>query len=180
MSALDELGLRGDLMEVHDALNKVRANLFPDKTNEEWLPAGDPIPARAPMETVDMSDVLWPSIPNQLATGDAKTINKSVTRIGNLLWAGADMTLGPMDVTPFPVLLNRLVEADIPFRISSWLKAAALIRASRLCRNHDGTDKCTKQANQIRAGRTTSSCSFRTRCTPAGFFYNGVNWKIKR
>ena len=120
MSALDELGLRGDLMEVHDALNKVRANLFPDKANEEWracLP-GDPIPARAPMETVDMSDVLWPSIPNQLATGDAKTINKSVARIGNLLWAGADMTLGPMDVTPFPVLLNRLVEADIPFRIS--------------------------------------------------------------
>jgi len=35
-----------------------------------------------------------------------------------MLWAGADMVLGPMDATEFPVLLNRLVDADIPFRVS--------------------------------------------------------------
>ncbi len=120
LTAFDELGIENNLLEVHDALRAVRNNLFPDRANEEWracLP-GDPIPPRAPQSTVDMSDVLWPSLPGQITAADAKILGKSVVRIGNLLWAGADMTLGPMDSTPFPVLLNRLVEADIPFRIS--------------------------------------------------------------
>ncbi len=120
MTAFDELGIECKLLEVHDALNAVRSNLFPDRANEKWkacLP-GDPIPPRAPRSTVDMSDILWPSLPNQITAADAKVLGKSVVRIGNLLWAGADMTLGPMDSTPFPILLNRLVEADIPFRIS--------------------------------------------------------------
>jgi len=119
-SALDELGIGAELMEVHDALCAVRSNLFPDRANENWracLP-GDPIPPRMPTSRVDMSDILWPNLPNQITASDAKVIGQSVVRIGRLLWAGADMTLGPMDATPFPSLLNRLVEADIPFRIS--------------------------------------------------------------
>lgn len=120
MSALDEMSIECNLLEVHDAMRAVRANLFPDRANENWrvcLP-GDPIPPRAPQSLVDMSDVLWPNLPSQLVAAEAKVLGKSVVRIGNLLWAGADMTLGPMDSTPFPILLNRMVEADIPFRIS--------------------------------------------------------------
>ena len=120
MGGLDELGIRGTLLDVHTALNKVRTNLFPDKANPNWkacLP-GDPIPARTPKSRVDMSDLLWPNIPSQLVAADAKIINKNVCRIGNLFWAGADMALGPMDATGFPILMNRLVDADIPFRIS--------------------------------------------------------------
>jgi len=120
MTAFDELSIECQLLEVHDALNAIRSNIFPDRANENWracLP-GDPIPPRAPQSTVDMSDILWPNLPNQITAGDAKVLGKTVVRIGNLLWAGADMTLGPMDSTPFPILLNRLVEADIPFRIS--------------------------------------------------------------
>jgi len=120
MTAFEELSIECQLLEVHDALNAVRCNLFPDRVNDKWracLP-GDPIPPRAPQSAVDMSDILWPSLPNQLTAADAKVLGKSVVRIGNLLWAGADMTLGPMDPTPFPVFLNRLVESDTPFRIS--------------------------------------------------------------
>ncbi|MFP4464202.1 MAG: type IV secretion protein IcmB [Alphaproteobacteria bacterium] len=124
MAAFDELGIECQLIEVHEALNIIRGNLFPDRANENWracLP-GDPIPPRAPQSAVDMSDILWPSLPNQLTAADAKVLGKSVVRIGNLLWAGADMTLGPMDATPFPVFMNRLVEADIPFRISFMIE----------------------------------------------------------
>ncbi len=120
MSALDELGMSAQILEVHEALKHVRNNLFPDHANDEWracLP-GDPIPPRAPGDRVDMSDLLWPNLASQITAADAKTMGKSVVRIGNLLWAGGDMTLGPMDATGFPILLNRLVEADIPFRIS--------------------------------------------------------------
>lgn len=120
MSSLSELGISADLLEVHEALRKVRGNMFPDRANENWracLP-GDPIPPRAPTSNVDMSDLLWPSLPNQIVAADAKIMGQSIVRIGNMLWAGADMTLGPMDATAFPVLLNRLVDSDIPFRIS--------------------------------------------------------------
>lgn len=120
MTSFDELSIECNLMEVHDAICAIRSNLFPDHANEEWRPClpGDPIPPRAPQSTVDMSDILWPNLPGQITAAEAKILGKSVVRIGNLLWAGADMTLGPMDSTPFPILMNRLVEADIPFRIS--------------------------------------------------------------
>lgn len=124
LSAMDELGISVHLMEVHDALAKVRSNLFPDRANEDWKPClpGDPIPARAPQSAVDMSDILWPNLPNQITAADAKVLSKSVVRIGDMLWAGADMTLGPMDAMPFTLLLKRLVEADIPFRLSFLLE----------------------------------------------------------
>ena len=120
VGSFDELGIRGEILEVHDALNAVRSNMFPDRANENWRPClpGDPIPARAPTSSVDLSDLLWPSLPNQIAAADARVQGKTLVRIGNLIWAGGDMTLGPMDATPFTGLLSRLVEADIPFRIS--------------------------------------------------------------
>ncbi len=128
LGALDEMGISCNVLEVHDALAAVRSNLFPDRANEEWracLP-GDPIPPRAPTNRIDMSDILWPSIPNQLVAGDAKVLSKAVCRIGNIFWAGGDMTLGPMDATAFPSLLNRLVDADIPFRISFLIEGGGV------------------------------------------------------
>lgn len=127
-SALDELGIRNTLLESHDALSAIRSNLFPDRANDKWracLP-GDPIPARAPLSSVDMSDLLWPNLPNQIVANDAKVLGRSVVRIGSLLWAGADLTLGPMDATNFSVLMNRMVEADIPFRISFLIEGGGI------------------------------------------------------
>lgn len=127
-SALNELSIRGHVLEVHDALSAVRSNLFPDKANEKWracLP-GDPIPARAPTNRVDMSDILWPSLPNQIVAADAKVIGQNIVRMGNMVWAGADMVLGPMDATEFPVLLNRLVDADLPFRVSFLIEGGGI------------------------------------------------------
>lgn len=120
MSSLDELGIKADLMEVHDALIAVRNNIYPTKAHQQWkasLP-GDPIAPRAPLSKGDMSDIVWPALPAQIATGDAVIIDKHVVRIGELYWAGADMTLGPMEASPFPLLLNRLFDADIPWRVS--------------------------------------------------------------
>ncbi len=118
--ALNEIGIRAELLEVHDALKAIRNNMFPSKAHENWracLP-GDPIPARAPTSRVDMSDVIWPPLRTQIAVGDARLTGGPVVQIDDLNWAGADMTLGPMEATPFPGLLNRLYEAKVPFRIS--------------------------------------------------------------
>lgn len=118
--ALDELGIQAAKLEVHDALRAVRNNMFPAKANDEWracLP-GDPIPARAPKSTTDMSEIMWPPLRQQLVAADARVLDKNVVRIGNTLWGGADMSLGPMDPSPFSQLLTRLFDAEVPYRIS--------------------------------------------------------------
>ncbi len=131
-SSLDEMGIKANLLEVHDALRHAREVMFPDHANEDWRPClpGDPIPPRAPMSKVDMSDILWPNIPNQLVAADAKTMSNTIVKIGDLYWSGADMTLGPMDAMGFPSLLNRLVEADIPFRFSFLIEGGGAYAVS--------------------------------------------------
>ncbi len=60
MSSLDELGIRAELMNVHDALRAIKNNLYPTKAHEDWracLP-GDPIPPRTPLSRVDLSDIV--------------------------------------------------------------------------------------------------------------------------
>lgn len=124
MSALDELGMSAELLEAHAALRAVRNNLFPSRTHENWMAClpGDPIPPRAPSDRADMSEILWPPLPTQIAAADARVINENTVQIGDLVWAGADMTLGPMEAAPFPMLLNRLFEAKIPYRISFMIE----------------------------------------------------------
>jgi intracellular multiplication protein IcmB len=120
LQALNELGIRAEFLEVHDALRAVRNNMFPSRANQDWkacLP-GDPISPRSPLSQFDLSDIIWPSIANQISVGDAILTDGPVVQIDDLNWAGADMTLGPMEVAPFPMLLNRLYDSKVPFRIS--------------------------------------------------------------
>lgn len=127
-SSLDELGIRAETMKVHDALRAVKNNLYPTKAHEDWkacLP-GDVIPARAPTSRSDLSDVVWPSLKQQLALADCYVMNESIVRIGDQIWAGADMTLAPMDPSPFPMLLNRLFEAKVPYRISFLIEGGGV------------------------------------------------------
>ncbi len=132
LAALDELGISAETMEVHDALRAVRDNMFPTKANKNWRPClpGDPIPPRAPQHKIDMSDILWPPLPQQLAVGDAFVEDRSIVKIGDLYWASVDMTLGPMDAMPFTHLLNRLFEADVPWRASFLIEGGGIAAAA--------------------------------------------------
>lgn len=128
MSSLDELGISAEVLKVKDALLAVKNNLYPGKAHEKWaacLP-GDKIPPRAPMSRTDMSEILWPSLRQQLALADAVVMNEYTVRIGDTLWAGADMTLAPMDPSPFPMLLNRLFESKVPYRVSFMIEGGGV------------------------------------------------------
>lgn len=128
LSSLDELGIKADVMKVHDALRAIKNNLYPTKSHENWnacLP-GDVIPPRAPLSRADLSDVVWPTLRQQLALADCYVLNESIVRIGDLVWGGADVTLAPMDPSPFPMLLNRLFEAKVPYRISFMLEGGGV------------------------------------------------------
>ncbi len=128
ISSLDEVGIKSEMLEVHEALKRIRVNLFQANVNSDWVPClpGDPIPARAPENRGDMSDVLWPSIKQQLASYPARVINDHTIEMGRYLWAGVDLVLAPQDPTPFPALLNRLNEEGIPFRISYLIEGGGI------------------------------------------------------
>ncbi len=125
MSALDELGIRADLLESHDALRAVRNNMFPDHVNDKWKPVlpGDPIPVRAAKDPNDLSDILWPPLRQQITASSATIKSDHIVQIGGMLWGGCDIVLAPMDPSPFPMLLNRLFETKVPFRISFLIES---------------------------------------------------------
>ena len=124
-SALNELGIRAEIIKTHDAMAAVRNNLFPDMANDKWKPIlpGDNIPVRAPESTTDYSEILWPPLKQQISSAHGKIMNDRMVQIGSLLWGGVDMTLAPSDPSPFPMLLNRLFEANIPYRISFLIES---------------------------------------------------------
>lgn len=131
LSGLDELGMHIVPMEVHDALKAVRSNLYPSLANDEWqacLP-GDPIPPRQPESKNDYSEVLWPPLRKQIASKPARVITKSIAKIHDMLWGGVDLELAPMDPSPFPMLLNRLYEGDIPYRLSFLIEGGGIYGA---------------------------------------------------
>jgi intracellular multiplication protein IcmB len=131
-SSLNELGIRADVLKSHDAMAAVRNNLFPDMANEKWRPIlpGDKIPTRVPESKNDYSEILWPPLRQQLSSAHGEIINTRSVRIGSLLWGGVDMTLAPSDPSPFPMLLNRLFEANVPYRISFLIESGGAEGAS--------------------------------------------------
>jgi len=128
VSALDELGIRADMLESHEALAAVRNNMFPDHANDKWRPClpGDPLPVRATTDPKDYSDILWPPLKQQITAASATIVNDHVVQIGDMLWGGCDISLAPMDPSPFPMLLNRLFDTKVPFRISFLIESGGM------------------------------------------------------
>ena len=126
MAGLEDIAIKARLVSTHDALAAVRTSLYPTLVNEHWRAnvPGDPLMPRAPTVKTDVSEVLWPPLRRQLCVGDAQTITPTIVRIGNLLWGGVDMVLGPADPAPFPQLLARLINNDVPFRLSFLIEGA--------------------------------------------------------
>ncbi len=126
-SALEEIGMKAEVLTAHEALAAVRSSLYPQIGHEEWranLP-GDPMLPRAPQhDKKDASDILWPTLRQQLCVGDAAVVSNSIVRIGSMLWGGVDMTLAPAEPSPFPQLLARLIDNDMPFRMSFLIESA--------------------------------------------------------
>jgi len=129
-SALEEIGIQCEITEVHDALRAVRASIYPARNHDGWhaiLP-GDKISPREKRtrDKSDTSDVLWPPLRHQIVQGDARQISDKIVQIGDLIYAPVDLTLAPMDPTPFPQLLSRLAEMDVPFRMSFLIEGGGI------------------------------------------------------
>ena len=128
VTSLREMGMQCSEMEVHDALVTIRSNLVQVSGDSSWrafLP-GDPIPARAPEKKSDLSEILWPTLRQQLTMASARVINDHVVEMGKYYWGGVDMVLGPTDPLPFPMFLARMSESKTPFRMSILIEGGGI------------------------------------------------------
>ncbi|MBV6632829.1 MAG: hypothetical protein KI792_07335 [Alphaproteobacteria bacterium] len=119
---MSALGLRCELMEVHEALRTIRTAVYPDTIDNQWKPSlpGDPTPSRGldGGEKNDISALIWPTLSQQMFNRDAEQISPTAVRVGDLLFTGVDLTLAPEEVQAFSALLSRLTENRMPWRIS--------------------------------------------------------------
>ncbi len=125
IAAFEELMMKVALLSSHEALCAVRNSIYPLIGHDKWranLP-GDPLMPRVPGDK-DASELLWPPLRQQVCTGDAAIVSPTIVRIGNLLWGGVDMTLAPAEPAPFTQLLARLIDNDLPFRLSYLIESA--------------------------------------------------------
>lgn len=136
---LRDAGLRAYALDVADAMFAIRAGLMPDLWVSAWepympgvRPEGYGVGRRRvpwPKEPTpgDMSYLLWPRISDQLLTRDALVISPSVVRIGEHVFGGVDMTVGPQELLPFRMLLRRIREMrEFPWRVSFLIEGGGL------------------------------------------------------
>ena len=149
--AADLVGSRrfARVLDASEALQEIRAFLYPLSSpwKEEWQPKLplSPRGSRAwpegrrtnmrkmpesPVELAgsDFSNLLPPCLDIQLATEEAETLESGVTRIGDALFSGFDVTVAPEILTPFNHLVDAVTRS--PERIS-W-RCAFLVECGGL------------------------------------------------
>jgi intracellular multiplication protein IcmB len=123
------LGMSVHLLDVHTALREARRTIDPDFTSREWSPylPGDRIPVRL-LENMgnDVSEVMWPSLPQQLLPRDGENLSLRVARIGDQIYAPLFIELFPKETKSFQQLFNRVSAANLPWRISFMIESNGL------------------------------------------------------
>lgn len=123
------VGLLSNLLDVHDACRAIRETIDPEFTDAKWSPylPGDVIPIRETKNfRGDVSDLLWPSLSNQLIPRDGENISLRTARIGDRIYAPVCIDLFPKEINPFGVLFNRALNAQVPWRISFLIEGGGL------------------------------------------------------
>jgi len=129
LADMNGLGLLTVLLDVHEACRSIRETIDPDFTDNRWSPylPGDPIPIRETKHfSGDISDVLWPTLASQLIPRDGEILNLRTARIGDRIYAPICIDLFPKEIATFTVLFNRVLNAQIPWRISFLIESGGM------------------------------------------------------
>ncbi|MBN2690016.1 MAG: type IV secretion protein IcmB [Gammaproteobacteria bacterium] len=131
-SVLNEMtaqGIVSELLEVHEALREVRKSIDPEFTDRTWRPLlpGDKITIKEPKKVYgDISDILWPSLSRQLIPRDAHNEDLRTVRVGDRIYSSVFIDLFPKEVQTFFNLFSKILQAEIPWRISFLIEGGGL------------------------------------------------------
>ncbi|MCF8028884.1 MAG: hypothetical protein K9K81_11010 [Desulfobacteraceae bacterium] len=117
-------------VERHEMLWNIRSSIDPEFTGRDWRPLlpGDPIPKKLPDpgREKDVSDIMYPSLKDQLWPRDAETFDGQIVRIGDRLHSPMVISLPPQTPRPFNGLFKTLLGKRMPWRISFLITGAGL------------------------------------------------------
>ncbi len=128
-SDLANWGIVAELLEVHDAISAMRRSADPEFTDRTWRPAlpGDPIrPKVFENSKGDISDLLWPSLAQQILPRDGENLNLRTARIGDRIYATVFIDLFPKEIQMFVRLFARTLQTQIPWRMSFLMDSNGL------------------------------------------------------
>ncbi len=126
---LNSLGIMSELLGVHDAIHAIRETVDRDFTDKKWRPVlpGDPITVKDYKTTKgELSDLLWPSLSQQIFPRDAENIDLRTCRIGDKIYSAVFIDLFPKDIKTFINLFSRALQSQIPWRISFYIESSGL------------------------------------------------------
>ena len=122
-------GVQAQLLDVHEAVYRVRNNIDPDFTDNDWRPIlpGDKYnPKITKHYNADISDILWPALSRQLFPRDGENLDLRRSKIGNRIYASVFIDLFPKDVKSFAALFGRTLQTGIPWRISFLMDSSGM------------------------------------------------------
>lgn len=126
---LNTMGLMSAVLNIHEACKAIRMSVDPDFTDQRWKPylPGDRIPIRESKNFKnEISDVLWPSLSSQLIPRDGEILDLRTARLGDRIYGSVTIDLFPKEISSFGVLFNRMLQAQIPWRISFLIESGGL------------------------------------------------------
>lgn len=129
LSDLGTWGLVANVLEVHEAAYVMRRSADPEFTDRSWLPSlpGDKISVKELSGIQgEISDILWPQLAKQLLPRDAENLSLRAARVGDRIYSTVFIDLFPKDIKPFARLLTRVLQAQIPWRISFLIESEGL------------------------------------------------------
>ncbi len=133
LNDLSSLGLQLNILPVHEALRQVRMSIDALFTDKHWSPClpGDKIPERASDRfPYDISNVMYPTLADQLFVRDGERMDLRTVRIGDLIYSSVFIYLFPKEVQSFTALLRRTLPTHIPWRISFLIESKGLTSAT--------------------------------------------------
>ncbi len=126
LADLAEVGMRCNLLNIHDACHAIRYSVDPDFTDPNWrasLP-GDKIPIRETKNFKDdVSNILWPPLAAQLIPRDGENIDLRTARIGDKIYGSVYFDLFPQEVQPFVQFFKRISSSNVPWRLSFMIES---------------------------------------------------------
>jgi intracellular multiplication protein IcmB len=119
LNEMASANLHCELLDVYQALNRVRASIDYIVTTYDWQPClpGDKLSMRFKNEN-DISSIFYPPLYQQLFPRDAELVDLRTVRVGDLCYSTTTIDIFPKDLKPFQDLFGRLKSTKIPWRIS--------------------------------------------------------------
>lgn len=129
ISTCTGLGLKMNMLDVHEAVKTIRYQVDPTFTEKNWravLPGDRIRPKLAKSFEGDIADVLWPSLSKQIFPRDGYNISMDTCKVGDRAYSTVFIDLFPKELMVFNALMGRVLQSAMPWRISFMLDSDGL------------------------------------------------------